>query len=199
MKNLIINKTMNFIIQNNNYDKTTLEEIRYGLVTIYLTFSKLIIIGILASILGLFKEMIIFLIIYNILRCFSFGLHATKSWICLLVSTIILIGGTYLCLNIYIDKIATFIISLITICLIYKYSPADTKKKPIVNPKRRKIFKYLSTLIAFTFYILSLIIKNQFIVNCLILSLIIQSIMINPITYKIFNLPYNNYKNFKFD
>ena len=196
MKNLIINKTMNLISNNNHYDKTTLEEIRYGLVSIYLTFSKLIIIGIIAAIIGIFKEMIILLIIYNILRSVSFGLHASKSWICLLSSTLIFIGGPILCMNIQIPKIVISLISLITICLIYLYSPADTKKRPIVNSKRRKIFKYLSTLFAIAYYIISLIIKNNFITNCLILSLIIQSIIIHPWTYKLFNMSYDNYKNF---
>lgn len=199
MKNLIINKAMNFIISNNNYNKTQLEEIRYGLVSVYLTFSKLIVIGILAGLLGIFKEMVILLVIYNILRSCSFGLHATKSWICLLSSTIIFIGGTILCMNIQLNNIIISIISLITICIIYKYGPADTKKRPIVSPKRRKVFKYLSTAFAVTFYTIALIVNNSFISNCLMLSLIVQSIMIHPITYKLFKMPYNNYKYYKPD
>ena len=121
MKNFIINKTMNFITSQKQYDETTLEELRYGLVSIYLTFSKLIIISIVAGILGIFTEMIILTVIYNILRSVSFGLHATKSWICLLSSFLILIGGTYLCLDIEINNVTILIISLITIPIIYKY------------------------------------------------------------------------------
>lgn len=197
MKNLIINKTMSFITSYKEYDSTTLEELKYGLASIYLTFSKLIIISVLASILDIFKEMLILLIIYNILRSVSFGLHATKSWICLLMSTIIFIGGTLLCVNITLNQYAIYIISAITIPMIYYYSPADTKKRPIVNIKRRKIYKYLSTVIAISYYIFALISKNTFFTNCLILSLIIQSFMINPMVYKLFKMPYNNYKNYK--
>lgn len=197
MKNFIINKTMNFITSQKQYDETTLEELRYGLVSIYLTFSKLIIISIVAGILGIFTEMIILTVIYNILRSVSFGLHATKSWICLLSSFLILIGGTYLCLDIEINNVTILIISLITIPIIYKYSPADTKKRPIVNPKRRKVFKYLSTSFAISFYIISLFINNNFIINCLMLSLIIQSFVIHPTVYKMFGMSYDNYKNFK--
>ena len=80
--------------------------------------------------------------------------------------------------------------------LIYIYSPADTKKRPIVNPIRRKVYKYLSTLIAIIFVIISFFIKNYYIENSLIFALIIQNILISPLTYKIFNEPYNNYINY---
>ena len=197
MKELFINKTMNLITSQKNYNKTQLEEIRYGLVSIYLTFSKLIVISIIACLLGIFKEMVIFLIIYNILRSVSFGLHASKSWICLLSSTFIFIGGTILCQHMHLNRLIITIIAVITIFLIYKYSPADTKKRPIVNPKRRKIFKYLSTTFAVTYYIIAITIPNHFISNCILLSLIIQSIFIHPLTYKISKEPYDNYKKYK--
>lgn len=196
MKELIINKAMSFITKYNDYDKTTIEEIKYGLASIYLTFSKLIIISIIAMLLNIFKELLILLLIYNILRSMSFGLHASKSWICLLSSSIIFIGGTLLCLNFVPSKIIIYIVSMITIPLIYLYSPADTKKRPIVSLKRRKVYKYLSTSIAIIYYITALLINNNFIINCLILSLIIQSFVINPFVYKLFNMPYDNYKNY---
>ena len=197
MKELFINKTMNLITSQKNYNKTQLEEIRYGLVSVYLTFSKLIVISVIACLLGIFKEMVTFLIIYNILRSVSFGLHASKSWICLLSSTFIFIGGTILCQHLYLNRLIITLIAVITIFVIYKYSPADTKKRPIVNPKRRKRFKYLSTTFAVTYYIIAITISNHFISNCIVLSLIIQSIFIHPLTYKISKEPYDNYKKYK--
>ena len=197
MKNLIINKTMSFITSYKQYDTTSLEELRYGLVSIYLTFSKLIVISVLAFLLGIFKEMIVLLVIYNILRSVSFGLHASKSWICLLSSTIIFIGGTWLCMNIELNQYFIYIISLVTIPTIYCYSPADTKKRPIVNPKRRKIYKYLSTGIAVIYYTMSLVSKDSFLTNCLMLSLIVQSFVIHPLVYRLFKMSYNNYKDYK--
>ena len=197
MKNFIINKTINFITSQKDYDKTTIEELRYGLVSIYLTFSKFIIISALAIILGIFKEMLVLLIIYNILRVVSFGLHASKTWICLVSSILIFIVGPIVCMNIEINNLVIAIISIITIPIIYRYSPADTKKRPIVNPRRRKVFKYLSTIFALVFCIVALTINNSFIINCLMLSLIIQCIVIHPYVYKLFGMSYDNYKNFK--
>ena len=196
MKSLVINKAINFITKYHEYDNTTLEEIKYGLASIYLTFSKLIIISIIAIILGIFKEMIILMVIYNILRSVSFGLHASKSWICLLSSTIIFIGGTLLCMNFINNKYIVYVISIITIPTIYLYSPADTKKKPIVNPKRRKVYKHLSTSIAIIYYLIALICNNNFIINFLTISLIIQSFVIHPKIYQLFRIPYDNYKHY---
>ena len=92
MKKIIINNIMNYIKKNTVYDEIKLKEIEYGLVSIYLTFSKLIVVLIISIILGIFKEVIIFTICFNILRTTGFGLHATKSWICLLSSTILFVG-----------------------------------------------------------------------------------------------------------
>ena len=88
------------------------------------------------------------------------------------------------------------IIGIIFTIGILLFSPADTKKRPIINKKRRKIYKILSTIISIIYVILSVIIKNNYIENCLIFSIILQNILISPITYKIFNLPYNNYKEY---
>ena len=97
MKKIIMNNLMNYIKENTNYTNTELMEIEYGLTGIYLTVSKIIIISIIAYLLGMFKEMIIFMVLFNIIRTTAFGLHATKSWICLLSSTIIFIGIPIIC------------------------------------------------------------------------------------------------------
>ena len=66
MKRLIINHWMNIIKKNKDYDDKKLAEIEYGLVGLYLTLSKSVVIFILALILGIFKEVFIFLLIYNL-------------------------------------------------------------------------------------------------------------------------------------
>lgn len=196
MKKFIMNNCMNYIKNNTDYSETKLKEIKYGLEAIYLTISKLIIISIIALILDIFKEMIIYMLIYNLLRMPSFGLHATKSWICLLSSTILFIGIPYLCIILTIPVILKLIICIVGVCLMFKNAPADTKKRPIVNKKRRKIYKFISTILTIIFTILVIIIKDNFISNCLIFSVVMQNCMISPTVYRIFKLPYNNYITF---
>ena len=77
--------------------------------------------------------------------------------------------------------------------IIINLAPADTKKRPIVNKRRREIYKIISTILTIIFSFLALLIKDNFISNCLIFSIILQNCMISPSIYKLFNLPYNNY------
>ena len=197
MKEAFINSSMNMIQKYYpNYSEVKLAELKYGLLGLYLMISKSIIIFSIAIFLGIFKELLIFTVIYNIIRAPSFGMHASKSWICLVASTSIFILLTYLSLNVTIPINIKFIIGIIGIIFMYKNSPADTAKKPIVSLKRRKIYKTISTLLAIIFVICSLIIDNNFLSNSFILSLVLQNIFISPTTYKIFNEPYDNYKTY---
>lgn len=196
MKKAVINHWMFLIKKNKNYDDNKLAEIKYGLTAIYLTLSKSIIIFFIAILLGIFKEMIIFVLLYNILRMPSFGIHATKSWICLILSAITFIGFPLLCKYIYLNIILKTILGIMGCIFMLKNSPADTKKRPIVNPKRRLIYKTISTGFALIFFVSCLITNNNFLSNCLLFSLILQNILISPLTYKIFKQPYDNYKEF---
>lgn len=198
MKEVFINNSINIIHKYYpDYSDERLAELKYGLLGLYLMITKSIIIFGIALYLGIFKELLIFTIIYNILRATSFGIHAPKSWICLVSSATIFITSTYLSANIVIPINIKVIFGIIGIVLIYKNSPADTAKRPIVNPKRRKIYKLLSTVIAILFVIMSLLIKNNFLANTFILSLLIQCVFTAPTTYKICGEPYDNYKSYQ--
>ncbi len=196
MKKFIINNCMNYIKKYNDYDEGKLKEIEYGLTSIYLTSYKLIIICVISLLLGIFKEVLIFMILFNIIRATAFGLHATKSWICLVSSTIIFIGIPILCKNLNINIYLKTIICVLNIIFIFKNSPADTHKRPIVNKKRRFIYKTISTITVIIFSFIAIVIGNNFMSNCLIFSSILENCLISPYVYKLFKLPYNNYIKF---
>ena len=196
MKELFLNSTINYINKYNNYSDIKIKEIKYGLEAIYLTFSKLLIISLIAILLGIFKEMIIFVALYNIIRTPSLGLHATKSWICLMSSTILFIGIPIICMKLEIPVYVKSIVGIFCIMLMFKNSPADTHKRPIVRKKRREKLKFISVVFTIIYAIISIVIKENFISNCLLFSIIMQNFMISPTIYKIFKLPYNNYITF---
>lgn len=196
MKNLIINGSIKYIQKYNDFSDTKIKEIKYGLESIYLSISKVIVISIIALLLGIIKEMLIFLIIYNIIRMPSFGLHATKSWICLVSSTLLFIGIPYLSLYANINIVIKMVLLTIGIILMFKNSPADTKKRPIVSKKRRERYKFISVVFTIVYAFLSILLENNFLSNCFLFSIIMQNFIISPITYRFFNLPYNNYITF---
>ena len=198
MKRLILNSIMNFIKDNRqSITETQLEEVEYGLEGIYLTITKMIIIFSLAAILGIFKEVIMLSIFYNMIRCTAFGIHATKSSYCLITSIIMFIGGVYICNYLSLNLIIKFLIASFCLLCIFKYAPADTYKRPLINAKKRKRYKLISFISGSIFTILIIIYSNNIISNYLLVGMIESVIMIHPITYKLFKLPYDNYKNYK--
>ena len=194
MANFVVNKCMNLIKHNKpELSDTDLEIIQYGLHSLYLSLTKIVVLIIISYFLGQLKEYIIFSLLFGILRMNSFGMHAKKSWMCWVTTIPVLILLPFLAIHITIPNIIKLLIGLMLILYVYKYSPADTQKKPIINKDIRRKYKIKATIVATAYVIISLLINNVFVANSLILSLILISIVISPITYKIFNLPYNNY------
>ena len=193
MKKYVINYFLNLIKKNKEISDEKLLVIKYGLEGLYITITKTIIISIVAALLGYFIESIIFTIIYGLLRSFSYGIHAKKSWMCLLSSLIVFILIPIIAKEFVITNNIKLILGFIGTIFIFKNSPADTYKRPIINKKRRLKLKIISTTISFTYLVLSLLLNNQFLCNCFIYSILLQNILISKYTYKLFKLPYNNY------
>lgn len=196
MKDLIIGKQLNVIKKYNDFDDEKLSIIKYGLESIYILITKTIIILLISYLLGLLKQTVIFLVCYNFIRIPSFGLHATKSWICLVSSLLIFIILPFICTVITIPMYLKIIIGLIGLAFIIKNAPADTYKRPIISKKRRMFFKICSSIVTIAMILFSLFIEDQFLANSLLFSIILQCFMISPTVYKFFKLPYNNYKRY---
>ena len=197
MKEVIVKKIINYIQKKKNLDEYNLEIIKYGISNLYLQISKIIVITTLAIILNIFRPYLIFTILYNIIRLPSFGIHAKKSWQCWVTSIIFFIGFPYLISIVRLNNYIHFFIALFSTIYITIYSPADTVKRPIISQKRRLIYKILSMNISILYVILSYLIKDKIIAYSLLFSLVLQCIIISPITYKIFDMPYDNYKNYR--
>ena len=198
MRNAFVNGGYNYIIScYPNYDQLTKDKIRYGLESIYILITKLIFIFALAFILKIPLEVLIFLALYNLIRMPSFGLHATKSWMCLVSSSLIFILVPILCINIKIPINIKLILGIIGIILMIKNAPADTYKRPIINKKRRLTYKIISSFVALSLTIASIFMNNIFLANACIMALVVQCFLISPYVYKIFKLPYNNYLNYQ--
>ena len=95
------------------------------------------------------------------------------------------------------DKLSIILqitISIYALISMMLYAPDDTQKRPRINSKHRKKLKCTSIIITITYIFLTILINDNYICNLIYLALLIQSTAIIPITYKIFKMPYNNYK-----
>jgi len=197
IKNYIINHSMLLINNLNKYNKEQQEEIKYGLESIYLLITKFIVVFILSIIFNIWKETLLFIFFFNILRATAFGIHASKGIYCWISSILFFLLIPWICKNYTFNILFYIILSIICIISFVIFAPADTVKRPIINKIKRKRFKYITILTSIIYTVLIFIVNNNIIKNTLIFSIILQSILILPITYKIFKLPYNNYKNYK--
>ena len=179
-----------------DYDNDKLDEIRYGLEATYLSITKLVVILFASFLLGIFKESIILLVLFNFLRLTGFGLHATKSWMCWVSSSITFLLVPFFCKSLVLPNYILVAISVVCLINFLLYAPADTVKRPLIHKKRRLLYKVGTVLIASLYIVLIFITKDTFLQNSLASAMLIEGALINPYIYKLFNLPYNNYKNY---
>lgn len=198
MKKLIINKCMELVTTyNKDLSQRDIDKIKYGLEGLYLTITKLIFIIIVSIILGIWKETLLLILIFNGIRLTAFGVHAKRSIDCLISSTLFFILFPILCIKLTIPLIVKIILVIPLTVLIGIFAPADTEKRPLINKKKRKIYKILSIIISIIYMTIAIVIKDNTLSNCFIFAIVIQIIIMLPITYKIFGVSYNNYKNYE--
>lgn len=198
MKKLIINKCMELVTTyNKDLSQRDIDKIKYGLEGLYLTITKLIFIIIVSIILGIWKETLLLILIFNGIRLTSFGVHAKRSIDCLISSTLFFILFPIICFKFSIPLIVKVILFIPLTVLIGIFAPADTEKRPLINKKKRKIYKMLSIMISIIYMTIAIVIKDNTLSNCFIFAIVIQIIIMLPITYKIFGVSYNNYKNYE--
>ena len=199
MKKFVMNHAMHVVKGvYPDYDDDKLDEIRYGLEAIYLSLSKTIVILLVTLILGIFKEAVIVLLFFNFLRMFAFGIHAKKSWQCWISSSIMFIGIPYLCIYTELSNIYYYIMIGFSVLNFLLYAPADTVKRPLVKKHRRIKFKVLTLIVSLIYIILFFNTNDVFIKNVIVYAMLLEVVLIHPLTYRVFKLPYKNYERYVF-
>ena len=197
MKKFIMNHAMHLVQENYpDYSQDKLDEIKYGIEGIYLSLTKTIVILFITFLLGIFKEALIVLLLFNGLRLFAFGLHAKESWQCWISSSIIFIGIPYLCINIQLTELVSYLLIFLSILTYLIYAPADTVKRPLIKKHRRIKFKLLTLLVSIIYIFIFIKTNDLFLHNVIVATMLLEAVLIHPLTYRMFNLPYKNYERY---
>lgn len=198
MKEVFLTRAIEFIARNTNNQDSLGEEKRemltYGLEGLYMTITKLVVIFLVAFLLGFIREFIITLIFFNIIRFPGFGFHASKSIVCLISSTLLILGLPYLFTNIEVGLTIKIILCIISIITFIICAPADTYKRPLTNKKKRIVRKICACSLAIIYSVFIIVFNGNEISNLLMAALLIETILISPTMYLIFKEPYRNYK-----
>ena len=195
MKQKFINNSVKMITSYNpNYTEYDIKKLRYGLEGIYLTITKVAVILAIAALVQNLIQVLLVMLFFNIIHFTGFGFHADKSSVCLTLSIFNFNIISYLLLMTSINTFWFIIISLICIFFFLLYAPADTPKRPLKNKRKRLIRKIITIIIGFIYLALGIFFNNELLTIVLVNALIIQTIVILPLTYKIFKMKYRNYK-----
>ena len=191
--NYLTNKIKNKVTDVND-EKA--EIINYGLHLLIGEIPKTFIFIVVAAILGVLKEFFITVLVILPYRAVSGGFHLKTHLGCIVCTSM------YYCGISYVSKVINFTepvkLSLIILTWIFGmtmcklYAPADTENVPILRKKERKIKQILSYLIFTITLIIGTLIKNNTISNIIILGMLVQSMMISRIAYKITNNKYGH-------
>lgn len=173
-----------------------LEIAKYGLNLFFMELYKLPLVFGFAYYLGIFKYCFLSYILLGFIRSHANGIHMRSGKGCIFYSTIALFSIVYISKTLLLNWILKIFISLLSIYLIYKYAPADTEEKPILNLDTRKKKKKFSIFIGIIYILISFIFPDKVIGNIFLFILILECVMINPLTYKLFNRRYNNYEDY---
>lgn len=192
MKDMIVNNSLKLITTYYNFDDRKLKRIKYGFEGLYITLSKLLVTILIGIIFNSFKETILLLLLFGPLKNFGFGIHASKGWQCW-ITTIPVFCGIPILAKYYSCNNSMIFIGIISAIIIMIYAPADTKKRPLKKESQRQFYKIMEIIIC-SLYIYIILNYNNLFSFLIIHSLIIEAILINPITYRIFKQPYSNYK-----
>ena len=197
MKEKFVNSSIKFISKYQECDDIKIKKLNYGLQGIYNLIVKLSIVIIIAIITKTINQTLLFLLFYAGIRTFSYGLHAKSNLACWITTIIIYNIIPYFIKNINFPIYMSYIALIVALISMILWAPADTPKKPLIRKKNRKKCKIISIIVVIIYTIIIFMINNTMITNSITYALIIQSIVINPLTYKITKTQFNNYKYYK--
>jgi len=183
-------------MQNSEIDDDKAEIIKYGLQLIFGEIPKLFIMIAIAWGLGILELTILCFILILPYRMYSGGFHLKTHLGCIIGTSLMYTGNAFISKQIVIQNEYKIILSILlwifSICMIYKYAPADTQDVPVIPKKERRKRKNISYILVTIMLISACLVKDNIIGNILLIGTLIQTICITRIAYKLTNNRYGH-------
>ena len=171
------------------YDETKADEISFGLQLLIGEVPKFFITLILAWVLHIVDLTIISFIIILPYRMFSGGFHLHTHLGCIIATNTMYIGSAYLASILNFNDIVKYVLIgftfIFSFLMIGKYAPADTENVPVLQKKERQKRKIWSFVIVSIELIIAIFIPYKVVSNMIIVGILIQTLTITRLAYKI--------------
>lgn len=177
-------------------DDERAEVINYGIHLLVGEIPKTFIFITIAAMLGVLKEFFITILVIFPYRAVSGGFHLKTHLGCIVGTSVmycgIAVASKYILLNELSKYIIFALVWVFGMIMCYLYAPADTENVPILRKKDRKIRQIISYIILTITLLIGIFIKNPVVSNIILLGMLIQSMMISRLAYKITNSKYGH-------
>lgn len=197
MKSSFVNCSLNYLVKNNVCNDKQINIFKYTLESLYSFITKTGAVLLLSIIFKTFAITLLTILLYSFLRGFAFGIHASKNIYCWMITLTIYIFGPLL-IKYFIFPIEFIYLSFgIGLLALLLWAPADTPSRPLLDKKKRRMNKIFAVTLSIIFILTSFYFNNANYYEIVSFLLLLETICICPLTYKLFKIPYRNYKNYK--
>lgn len=172
-------------------------KVKYGLEIILINVMKFAIVYGISLATGLLLQTVTVHTSYLWLRRYSFGLHATKTLNCTLISLAMFVLAPFVFQNIPSNNwivLGTFAFILLNMFL---FAPADTESLPLIGEKHRKTLKRKAMIGTLILTGIALLIPFAEMKTLIMVGSLFQVISINPLSYKLLKRRYRNYEKYE--
>ena len=171
-------------------DDEKAEVIQYGLELIIGEIPKIVLLFVIAIILKIGWLVVFAYFTMLPYKIVAGGFHLKTNIGCTIGTLTIYYGNVLISkyitwIPIYMKYIMILVIFIFSIIMISLYAPADTVNLPILTKKERKTKKILSYIFATITLVASIVIKDNILSNILLLNVIVESICISRVAYKL--------------
>ena len=182
--------------QNPDIDDERAEVIKYGLQIMVGEIPKVFIMALIAWALGILNWTLACFILMLPYRMYSGGFHLKTHIGCIIGTSLMYTGNAFISqqfeLPLLYKVIFAITLFIFSIFMIYLYAPADTEDVPVVSKKERRKRKIISYIIVAVMLIAAVFIKNNIVSNILLVGVLLQTISITRLAYKITNNKYGH-------
>ncbi|MBC1978373.1 accessory gene regulator ArgB-like protein [Listeria marthii] len=172
-------------------------KVKYGLEIILINAMKFALVYGIALVTGLLLQTLTVHLSYLWLRRYSFGLHATKTLNCTLISLMMFVFAPFVFQNIPSNNwivLGAFGFILLNMFL---FAPADTENLPLIGAEHRKTLKRKAMIGTLILTGIALLIPFAEMKTLIMIGSLFQVISINPLTYKLLRRRYRNYEKYE--
>ena len=175
-------------------DDERAEVIKYGLQILIGEVPKIFVMLAIAWILGVVKYTLLCFVLMLPYRMYSGGFHLKTHIGCIIGTSALYIGNAFVSQFVHIEFmykiIASVLLWIFAIIMIYKYAPADTEAVPVVSKKERRKRRIMSYIVVTIMLICVCCIKYELVSNMLLIGSFLQTLTITRVAYRLTNNKY---------